>query len=337
MTGPNKRYQSRATHWLWYMVAILCSWIPFASLGTDWSSKVISIRNSEFPIKVWSYVTFAQPSMWFGGRVETASYPLVGTLNNPDLYAGVFFWVGQCLGFDQYDEYGVVFNLLLFSVMAMNILSGAFLSRQVGGSSWVNLVVGVFFAWQPLLLSYGFASNITDLTHLYYFCFGLGFTKRAIDEDNPTDGKLAGLFFASGFLTCPYNFVLFIPILPVLIWWVYRYSQYWKELLWNLSWVAALLLLCYGLRVAFVMNQAGSLVAADAVESVRHVFPFDGLRAEKETRFTAFFMELFGIHPKPVVVMEQVARFTSTFSGVTTCILVGVGFWRAKEFVFWLE
>ena len=331
MTGSYNLKQSRYSHWLWYLVALLFAWAPFASLGMDWSSKVISIRNSEFPII--GYVTFSQPSMWFGGRVETASYPLVGTLNNPDLYAGLFFWVGDCLGFDQYDDYGVVFNLLLFSVMLMNIFAGAFLSRQFGGSPWINLLVGVFFAWQPLLLSYGFASNITDLTHLWPFALGLGFTKRSLDEDNPADGKLAGLFFASGFLTCPYNFVLFIPILPVLIWWMYRYSQQWKALLWNLSWVAALILGCYGLRVAFVMNQAGSLVAADTVESVRHVLPFDGLRAEKETRFTAFLMELFGVHPKPVVVMEQVARFTRHFQwGVITCVLVGVGLWKAKDF-----
>jgi len=271
--------------------------------------------------------------MWFGGRVETASFPLVGTLNNPDLFAGIFFWLGDVLGFNQYNEYGIVFNLLLFSVMLFNIMAGAFLSRQCGGDKWINLVVGVFFAWQPLLISYGFASNITDLTHVWPFALGLGFTKRAVDEDNPSDGLFAGLFFAVGFLTCPYNFVLFIPILPVLLWYMYRYADDWARLLWNLSWVAALLLMFYGLRVAYVMNQAGSLVAADTVESVRHVYPFDGLRADKETRFAAFAMELMGILPKPVVVMEQVARFTRHFQwGVLTWLLVSIGIWKAKEF-----
>ena len=332
MIDPIKQHKGTLERWLWYFSIVFCAWIPFSKLGLDWSSQVISIRDSEFPIKVWSYVTFSEPTMWFGGRVETASFPLVGTLNNPDLFAGVFFWMGDVLGFDQYHEYGSVFNLLLYSVMVLNITAGAFLSRQFGGEKWINLLVGVFFAWQPLLLSYGFASNITDLTHLWPFALGLGFVKRAVDEDNPSDGIFAGLFFALGFLTCPYNFVLFIPILPVLIWWVYRHSNQWGTLLWNTSWVAAVLLLLYGLRVAFVMNQAGSLVAADAVESVRHVYPFDGLRADKETRFAAFFMELTGVLPKPVVVMEQVARFTRHFQwGVLTWVLVIVGIWRAKE------
>ena len=332
MIAPNKQHKGNLEHWLWYFIVVVCAWIPFSNLGMDWFSQVISIRDSEFPIKVWSYVTFSEPTMWFGGRVETASYPLVGTLNNPDLFAGVFFWMGDLLGFDQYHEYGVVFNLLLFSVMLLNITGGAFLSRQFGGDKWINLLVGVFFAWQPLVLSYGFASNITDLTHLWPFALGLGFTVRAVKEGDPSDGTVAGFFFAVGFLTCPYNFVLFIPILPILIWWIARYSEQWTRLLWNISLVAAILLALYGLRVAYVMNQAGSLVAADTVESVRHVYPFDGLRADKETRFSAFAMELGGILPKPVVVMEQVARFTRHFQwGVLTWLVVALGLWRAKD------
>ncbi len=305
---------------LWWFVFCIGLWLPFFNLGWDWSGQVISIADSEFPVKVWSYITFSDPSMWFGGLVDTASFPNQGALNNPDIFAGVFFWCTSFL------PLGLRFNLLLLLVMGLNVLSGVFLVRQFSVSKWVALLVGFFWAWQPLLLSYGFASNITDLTHVWPYAMGLGFLQRALVEDNTEDGQFAGLFFALGFVTCPYSFVLFIPILPMLIWWVRRNSDRWVSLLWNLSWVAGGLLLLYGARVGYVMQQEGSLVAADTVESVRHVYPFDGLRADKETRFTAFLMEMTGLYPRPVVIMEQVARFSRHFQwGVITLGLVVMG------------
>ena len=199
-------------------------------------------------------------------------------------------------------------------------------------------MAGVFLGWQPLLLSYGFASNITDLTHLWPYALGLGFVQRALIEDNPVDGGWAGLFFAVGFLTCPYNFVLFIPVLPAMILWVVLCTSEWRALLWKLSTVAGALLILYGLRVGYVMNQDGSLVATDAVESVRHVYPFDGLRADKETRFTAFLTELFGVMPRPVVIMEQVARFARHFQwGVLSLCAVGVGLVTASSVRWFLS
>jgi len=332
MSASKSSFQPSYENRLWIISTLFLAWLPFLNLGLDWSTQVISIQSSEFPIKVWSYVTFSAPSMWFGGYVNTASFPLTGALNNPDIVAGIAFWIASLLGFDHYTDYGLVFNVLLYAVMWLNIASGAFLASQWSVKRWEALVVGVFFAWQPLLISYGFASNITDLIHIWPFAFGLAFLKRAMEEENPETGKYAGGCFALGFLTCPYNFVLFISILPMLVWWVIRTDKNWKQLLWNLSVVVGILLTLYGLRVGYVMNQSTSLVGADAVESVRHSYPFDGLKGDKETRFAAFFTELWGVFPRPVVVMEQVARFTRHFQwGVTTWILVGIGLRYAKE------
>ena len=270
--------------------------------------------------------------MWFGGHVETASFPLTGALNNPDVVAGVFFWFAALFGLEHHTDYGLVFNILLYAVMCLNIVSGAFLGAQWSVKRWEALVVGVFLAWQPLLISYGFASNITDLIHIWPFAFGLAFVKRAIHEANPEDGKYAGAFFALGFLTCPYNFVLFIPIVPMMLWWVRKTDEQWAKVVWNMSLVAGVLLVLYGGRVAYVMAQSGSLVAADTVESVRHTYPFEGLRGDKETRFATFFTEVWGVFPRPVVVMEQVARFTRHFQwGLVSWILIGIGLWQAKS------
>ena len=326
MSAPKSSFQLSYENRLWIVATLFIAWLPFSSLGFDWSTQVISIENSEFPVKVWSYVTFSEPSMWFGGHVDTASFPLTGALNNPDIIAGIVFWFASLVGLEQHTDYGLVFNVLLYSVMWLNIVSGAFLGSQWSVRRWEALIVGVFFAWQPLLISYGFASNITDLIHIWPFAFGLAFLKRAMDEEHPDTGKYAGGFFALGFLTCPYNFVLFIPILPMMVWWVIQSDKQWKQLLWNVCMVAGILLALYGLRVGYVINQSGSLVDADTVDSVRHTYPFEGLKGDKETRFAAFFTELWGVFPRPVVVMEQVARFTRHFQwGLITWILVGIG------------
>ena len=309
------------------MVLFILAWVPFFDLGMDWETQVVSIRDSEFPVKVWSYLTFSEPAMWFGGRVSSVSFPQEGHLNNPDLFASLFFWLMSSL------PIGLRFNLLLYTVMILNIAAGSFLVHQFEVSWWKSLMAGVFLAWQPLLLSYGFASNITDLTHLWPYAFGLGFLQRGVLESHAADGRIAGLCFAIGFLTCPYNFVLFIPILPMLVYWLTRTQVSWKETLWNVSLGAGILLVLYGAWVGYVMNQADSLVAADTVESVRHAYPFDGLRGDKETRFTAFLMEMFGVFPRPMIIMEQVARFSRHFQwGVVGCLCVLVGAWKAEGF-----
>ena len=58
------------------------------------------------------------------------------------------------------------------------------LCRQFGCLRWSALIGATVFGWQPLLVSYGFSSVITDLIHLWPYAFGLAFIQRGMLEEN---------------------------------------------------------------------------------------------------------------------------------------------------------
>ena len=306
----------------------LATLLPFWNLfGAP--EVLVSIPDSELPVKLWGYVRFWDWSIFWGGQMDHVGFPQTGMLNNPDIVAT--FLVGMFR-----PIVGLIwsFNLLLISVMGANIVGGYFLCRQFGCIRWSAVVGAIIFGWQPLLVSYGFSSVITDLIHLWPYAFGLGFIQRGLQEENFEDGRWAGVSLALGFITCPYNFVLFIPIIPILLIWMWTQN---RSLMWplvmRLALFGSVLVTLYAFRIGYVMRGGSSLVDSDMVDSVRHSYPFDGLRAEKETRFTAFLAEMFGVLPRPVVVMEQVARFYRHFQWGTSVVIVGLwGLLRVPQY-----
>lgn len=301
------------------MLLFLATLFPFWNLFAT-SEMLVSIPDSELPVKLWGYVRFWEWSVFWGGQMDYVGFPQTGMLNNPDIVATFIVGVlSSIVGLNW------AFNLLLMFVMGANIVGGYFLCRQFGCLRWSSVVGAIVFGWQPLLVSYGFSSVITDLIHLWPYAFGLGFIQRGMLEENDHDGRWAGICLALGFITCPYNFVLFVPIIPILLIWMWsqKRSMMWGILRRLAVWGSVLVML-YGLRIGYVMRAGSSLVDADMVDSVRHSYPFDGLRSDKETRFTAFLAEMFGLLPRPVVVMEQVARFYRHFQWGTSVVLMAI-------------
>ena len=309
------------------LVLLLATLLPFWRLVTG-EDMLVSIQDSEMPVKLWGFVRFWDWRLLWGGHMKLVGFPETGMLNNPDIVATII--VGLLRPF-----VGLVnaFNLLLMLVMGCNLTSGYFLCRQFECTRWASIVGGIVFGWQPLLVSYGFSSVITDLIHLWPYALGLGLIQRAMLEDNPSDGTWAGICLAFGFITCPYNFVLFVPIIPLLLVWMwYRNPENFWAILNRMGLTGSVLVLIYGLRIGYVMHGESSLVDAEMVDSVRHVFPFEGLQAAKVTRYTAFFGEMFGALPRPVVVMEQVARFYRHFQwAVSVSLVAGIGVFTAKS------
>ena len=143
-----------------YLCLVCFTLLPFVHFVNQ--TGVVSIPMSEFPVKLWSYKTFAHLDMLFGGMVLNVGFPDTGMLNNPDVFASMFFFL-----FESFLGIEKTFNLLLIVVMHLNLCAGYFLCRQFDGTSQASLVGACIFAWQPLLIRYGFASVITDIIHLW--------------------------------------------------------------------------------------------------------------------------------------------------------------------------
>ena len=116
--------------------------------------------------------------------MDHVGFPQTGMLNNPDIVATFIVGVlSPIVGMNW------AFNFLLMFVMGANIVGGYFLCRQFGCLRWSSVVGAIVFGWQPLLVSYGFSSVITDLIHLWPYAFGLGFIQRGMLEENDQDGR----------------------------------------------------------------------------------------------------------------------------------------------------
>ena len=192
----------------------LLALLPFTSVLVQ-SGSVVSIEYSEFPVKMWCYLRFWEHDRFFGGRITEAGFPDASYLNNPDIVATLFIGI-----FKPILGHFVSFNLLLFSVMLLNLSSLYFLARQFLSSRIASIAGAVAFGWNSLLLSYGFSSNITDLIHVWPYAFSIAWLLIGLKQESNRAGWIAGLFLGLGFLTCPYNFILFLPSLLLLLPWI---------------------------------------------------------------------------------------------------------------------
>ena len=303
-------------------------------------SMVVSIDGSEFPVKMWCYQYFSEWQLWLGGEVEGIGFPQSTVLNNPDitmaiLLSGlhqVFGWVG-----------GMV--IVLWLSMLANVHAGYYMARTFGLSRTASYLTALGIAWNPLTIAYGFASVITDFVHLWPYVYAVGHLQRAITQES--SGKvrdwyhpvLAGLFLSLGFITCPYNFVLCLPLVPIIVWWLYQNTEKWKKVILYLGGSTAVCTGLYAIRLWMIMHTESSLVDSVEVENIRHRYPFTELLPWRESRFSAFFSDYVGYYQPRYIYVEQVARFARNFQvGIFSWVVAVWGLIRltAKHRVLWL-
>lgn len=306
--------------------------LPFGGVWFG-SEQIISIPLSEYPVKLWGYIRFWEEGRLFGGTVDELGFPYQSSLNNPDIFAT--FIVG---GLAPYIGESLSYNLLLFVVMLANISGMYFLARQWKLSIFSALTSSVFLGWNALVLSYGFASCISDLIHLWPYCFSLALLRRALDDCTVSTSLGAGIFLALGLWTCPYNFVLFLPALLFILPWIF--VQYGRKSFPVIGWsvgMVAILGGIYAWQLFSLMNTEQSLVNIDDVQNVRHSYPFDQLRPEGEARFTSFLMDFFLGRSGGLILVEQVAHFARAFFVGWIAFGVGLfGLYRAENHLRWL-
>jgi hypothetical protein len=314
------------------LLLLVLSLLPFGSIWFQ-ENTVISIAESEFAVKYWGYIQFWDVDRFFGGQITEVGFPTSRMLNNPDIVAT--FVVGTLA---PLIGGSTAFNLLLWLVMFSNLASLYWLGRQLGISRVACLSGTVVFGWNSLLLSYGFASNISDLIHLWPYALSLGFLITGLKESQWIYGVYAGLCIGLGFLSCPYNFVLFIPALVLLLPWVFW--QYGKES-WRILLASACMggVICaiYAWHLYAIMNAETSLVHTEDVQDVRHSYPFVELLPQNTSRFTLYLSELFTFGSDGLVMVEQVARFARSFYlGWVAMVVAFWGMYKSPDRTKWL-
>lgn len=279
---------------------------------------------SELWVKLWAFETFGGTKL-LGGEVLTAGFPNTGLVNNPDpLGTVVFGLLRPVLGSPA------AYNTLVIAQLWAAMAAAWLLARDITREPVAALVAGVGFGLTPLVLVYPLACGVTDILNLWPYPLVVLFVLRALRRPGWRDGLLAGIFAGLGFVTCPYNFVVFSSLAFPLVLWL---PLAWRQGLLPVEdplakpslrqWPRALAGLLVGVLVAggwyalwmkLLMSGPGAQISEELVAGTRHMPPFRMLHPVELKRYTAFGAEYFAIGGQNLVVRDMISRFYRAFS-----------------------
>lgn len=309
----------------------------------------------ELPIKLWVFETFKAPGLWLGGDITSIGFPNTGPLNNPDPVGTLVFNLLKPL-FGPNRAYNLFISLEIFAAMA----AARALARDLVRDELAALTAGVAFGLTPLLLVYPVMGAITDMLNLWPYPMAMMYTLRALRRPGWKDGLLAGLFGALGFITCPYNFVVFaVAVVPALLWLPLGLRDHlvpiadeqatlsgrrehliqWGKAALGLGLVMAVLGGGFALHLRSIMNDPDSQMSAEMVAGTRHAPPWPWLWPPTSDRYVAYLSDYFAIGKGQIIVRELGARLNRAFSPgyiVMALALVGtLGAPRRRGALLW--
>ena len=329
---------------------VLFAVLPCASLLVG-GGGYLADPWSELPVKLWSFETFADSGL-FGGNVVGIAYPEVGTLNNPDVVGTLVFAAARpVLG------PAGAFNLLVVLQLWAAMAAGWLLARDLIRDHRAALIAGVVFGLSPLVLVYCVAGAVTDMLNLWPYPLAIMLLLRGLRRGRALDGFLGGGAVGLGFVTCPYNAVVFsafaVPFLLCLPWlWRTRLTVAIDPLAtasprdWLRVAASALLGLgltggLYALWLRGIMADPRSLMSDAHVSSTRHAAPWPFLVPGYQDRYVAYLMDFLAVGKEQLVVRESGSRYFRAFSMgfvAPALALLGLLATRGRRFavVFWL-
>ncbi len=297
---------------LWMGLAAL---LPFSALLSAPEACLFD-PNSEWPVKFWGFEEYLDPKRLYGGWVKGIGYPFPGPLNNPDLpgtliVGGLRHVLGWC----------GAWNLYAFGSLWANGLAAATLARPWAGGELGARVAGISVVLMPLLLVYCVSGAVTDMLQLWPYLLALHFARRGFETRSLRAAGLSGIMGGLGFLICPYNALVFAPmVLPLsaaLAWpgparlglgtWPSG-----RELLRQV----ATLLLGLGLTVGpaalwigLVMGAESSQMSDETVALTRHGWPYATLLPSAGNGFTTELRDFVAFGADGVRTRDNVSRF----------------------------
>jgi len=306
---------------------------------------------SELPVRLWAFETFSGVS-FLGGEVAGVGFPNSGLLNNPDPL-GSALMPALLVALSRPCAY----NLLVTLHLLLNMLAVWLLARDLLRDELAALTAATAFGLTPLLLVYPLLCAITDLLILWPYPLAILFALRALRRQGWRDGLLAGLMAGIGFVTCPYNVVVFGVILfPALLFFPLAWRvglvpvedpladagrRQWPRAAAGLVLGMGLSAGWYLLWMKFLMAGPDSQVSERVVLATRHAPPFSLLGPWEIKRFTAFLVDYVAVGKQALIEREVASRFYRAFSpGLCVLGLAGVGLWswkgRRATVLFWL-
>lgn len=284
----------------------------------------------ELPVKVWVFETFARIGL-LGGTMDVAGYPNVGPLNNPDPTGTLVTlllrpFVGRVLAY----------NLLVVGQLAASMLAAWALARALVSDAVAALVAGVVFGLSPLVLAYAVTGAVTDILNLWPYPLAILGLLRALQAADPRRTVAWGLFGGGmaglGFVTCPYNFVVFASMLfPVVLLLplglrgglvpavapAEEGAPPWRRgALAVAALVVALGVVGGGdaLYIRAMMDHPDSQMSAAAVSATRHTPPYLFLEPGHRDRYVAYLADYVAFGKAAVVERTTAARFYRAFA-----------------------
>lgn len=314
----------------WLLSLLVLGALPLCSL-VGAPGAMLADPLGEWPVKLWVFETFAEVGL-FGGRVDASAFPGGGPLNNPDP-------VGTLVTALLRPLFGRAwaFNLLVVLQLQATMLATWWLVRALVEDRGAALLAAASFALTPLVLVYCVAGSVTDMLNLWPYPLLLRALWRALREGAPRAALAAGLWGAVGFVTCPYNLVVFstlaIPALPFLP--ALRGQTPWPRVLRVAGTFAASLLLGAGAYAAWtwgLTHAPDSQIPSGLIDVTRHRPPYPFLEPGHVDRYTAYLADYLAVTKDALVEREAGSRYLRAFSpGLGLLGLAGLGLLLARR------
>lgn len=296
---------SRSHLWVLLCIAVLAL-LPLLSLWGH-PDSFLGHPESELPVKIWGHVTFSENGI-FGGVVDQVSFPHPGPLNNPDPLGSLFFLFLRPL-------FGIsgAYNSLIVLQLALTMGSTWLLARDWLRDDRAAFTSAVAFAFAPLLISYGIASSIIDILHVWPYPLAIWAAVRACRSGHRSEGIAAGVLGGLGFVTCPYNAVVFVVGLSPLALWAFfehRKGQFRISagMLAILGGSALLIAGPYALWMRSLMVADASQMSEVMVASTRHYWPYPYLMPGND-RFYSTLSDYFLLGKNSLILRSAGSRF----------------------------
>lgn len=318
---------------LWVDIAVLalCAALPMCSLYGSPGALFADVY-SEVPVKLWVFETFWREGV-FGARIDAAGWPNAGSLNNADPIGTIVTAILRPI----LGRVGA-YNVLIYGQLLANMLATRALLRTIVRSRWAAIHGAVAFALTPVVLMYCVAGAVTDMLNLWPWVLALRSGLMAM-RTGWRDGLVAGLWVGLGFVTCPYNALVFsivaLPLLPFLNMLRARgpgslpepESAPWATVARALGAVVIGCVLIagpYAVRMRQVMAADDSQMSDDMVAATRNVAPYTHLVPGDRDRYTAFLADYVAVGKDELLSREAGSRYYRAFSPGLSLIALGL-------------
>ncbi len=314
-----------------FALLAVCAALPLLSLAGSPGSLLADV-HSEVPVKLWVFETFWRDG-FFGGRIDSIGWPNAGSLNNPDP-------MGTLVTALLRPALGRVwaYNTLIYAQLFANMLAMRALLRTLVPSRWAALHGAVAFALTPVVLMYCVAGAVTDMLNLWPWILALRSGLASL-RTGWRDGVVAGAWVGLGFVTCPYNAVVFSIVALPLIPFVNMLRTHgasttkaptpapWGRVAGALGAVilaSALVAGPYALRMRQLMTADDSQMSDDMIAATRNVAPFPYLAPANRDRYTAFLSDYVAVGKDKLLSREAGSRYYRAFSPGLSLFALGL-------------